>query len=79
MLALSSAPAMATEREKVEALHSGLVDERRRLVEVAAAGEPIPPASLLDRLSIIDGTTAAVEAFIEQIGRAGSHHAPETP
>lgn len=55
-----------TEHTKIEALHRQLVEERRRVVEIAAESGALPPANLLAYLANLDGATLAVEAVIEE-------------
>ena len=55
-----------TQHTEIEALHRQLVEERRRVVEIAAQSGAIPPANLLAYLANLDGATLAVEAVLEE-------------
>lgn len=54
-----------TERTKIEALHHHLVEERRKVVEIAAESGVLPPVNLLAYLADLDSATLAVEAVLD--------------
>lgn len=62
-----------THHIEIEALHRQLVEERRRVVEIAAQSGVLPPSNLLAYLANLDGAALAVEAVLEE-KPAVDHH-----
>ncbi|MCW6512252.1 hypothetical protein [Lichenifustis flavocetrariae] len=62
-------------RDKIEKLYERLVDERRRLVGVAAESATVPPSSLLTQIAALDGSISGTEAVLDEISMARRAHA----
>ena len=55
-----------THQTEIEALHRQLIEERRRVIEIAAQSGVLPPTNLLAYLANLDGAALAVEAVLEE-------------
>ena len=55
-----------THQSEIQALHRQLIEERRRVVGIAATSGVLPPTNLLAYLANLDGAALAVEAVLEE-------------